>query len=93
MSDDLYEAVSQKMQPQWTSLSGSCFDSVETLERKRAKLENLKQWAAAIDDRATRKAYQRYFGIVEYTINHGLEEHAQRKRNSAIIPSLPTPPG
>lgn len=90
--DDLYEAVSQKMQSQWMALSGSCFDSDERLKNKQARLDELKVWARTIEDAATRKAYDRYFGVVQYTITRELEKIAQKSRARALAPNIPSPP-
>jgi hypothetical protein len=87
----LYEAVRQQLRPKWFALSGSQFDSRDTLESKRAGLDRLKAWVAdTVSDRAMRKAYQRWIEAADYTIRRAFEELDKREQAHTIaLPPLP----
>jgi|HubBroStandDraft_4_1064222.scaffolds.fasta_scaffold00045_90 hypothetical protein len=86
------DAVDLQMQPLWTAVNGTAFDSDVDLDRKQAKINELSAWAAKTEDRKVRKAQEYWISVAQYTIDHEREDRAKKKTAQKIIPTLPPLP-
>ncbi len=88
----IQDAVDLQMQPLWTAVNGTAFDSDDDLARKQSKIDELSTWAAKTEDRPTRKAQQHWISVAQYTIDHERDERAKKRAAAKLVPSLPPLP-
>lgn len=91
-SSEIQEAVDLQMQPLWTAVDGTAFDSIEELNDKQKKINELSTWANRTTDRRIRNAQLHWISVAQYTIDHAREELSKKKEANKILPSLPPLP-
>ena len=92
VSKEIQDAVDLQMQPLWTEVNGTAFDSDETLGAKQKKIDDLKTWANQTVDRQICEAQLHWISVAQYTINHEREDRAKKRKAAKIVPSLPPLP-
>lgn len=91
-SKEIQAAVDLQMQPLWSAVSSNFSESLEKLNEKQKKIDELCAWANKTENEEIRTAQRHWISVAQYTIDRERKRIEETKAALVLQSSLPPLP-